>query len=128
MLDKNAERGTQWRATIRSAMNPMTLLWPPPKAFARRKTKLAQLPKALKKVDGKRHINFGKLDPRPSESDGRGFLLAGVDMVFVMFFFRTHPRRKECHGRFAGGHLACIRLACPSSVTTPVFVRRGEMV
>ena len=87
MLGKNEEHGTQWRVTIRSAMNCMSLLLSPPKAFARRNNKIGPVAEGSKKVDGKRHINFGKLDPRPSESDGRGFLLVEVDMRLTAIFF-----------------------------------------
>ena len=66
---------------------------------------MVPVPKALKKVDGKRHINFGKLDPRPSESDGRGFLLAEVDMVFAMFFSERIRAGKNSMGDSPGGTL-----------------------
>ena len=66
---------------------------------------MALLPEALKKVNGKNHINFGKLDPRPSESDGRGFLLAEVDMVFAMFFLGRIQAEKNYMGDSPGGTL-----------------------
>ena len=66
---------------------------------------MAPLPEALKKVNGKNHINFGKLDPRPSESDGRGFLLAEVDMVFAMFFLGRIQAEKNSMGDSPGGTL-----------------------
>ena len=62
-------------------------------------------PKALKKRHGKNHINFGKLDSRLSESDGRGLLLAEVDMVFTMFFFERSPGKNHSMGDSPGGTL-----------------------
>ena len=66
---------------------------------------MAPLPEASKKVNGKKHINFGKLDPRTSESDGRGFLLAEVDMVFAMFFLERILAAKHSMGDSPGGTL-----------------------
>ena len=66
---------------------------------------MAPLPEALKKVNGKKHINFGKLDPRTSESDGRGFLLAEVDMAFAMFFLERIRAAKNSMGDSPGGTL-----------------------
>ena len=66
---------------------------------------MALLPEALKKANGKTHINFGKLDPRPSESDGRGFLLAEVDMAFAMFSLERIRAAKHSMGDSPGGTL-----------------------
>ena len=66
---------------------------------------MAPLPEVLKEVNGKKHINFGKLDPRTSESGGRGFLLAEVDMVFAMFFLERIRAEKNSMGDSPGGTL-----------------------
>ena len=105
MLEKDKESGAQWHITIRSAVSSMSLLCRPPKHSLGATTKLAPLPEALKKVNGEKHINFGKVDPRTSESDGRGFLLAEVDMVFAMFFLRRIQAEKISMGDSPGGTL-----------------------
>ena len=45
----NEKNGTQWRITIRSAVSSMSLLWSPPKAFARRNNRIGPVAQVSKK-------------------------------------------------------------------------------